>query len=34
MDEQGKGLTSSGTNRFGDELRQTKGWCTIAPIER
>ena len=33
--EQGKGLTISGTNLFRDELRQvTKGWCIIAPIER
>ena len=34
-DEQGKRLTISGTNSFGDELRQvTKGEYIIAPIER
>ena len=34
-DEQGKGLTISGTNLLGDELRQqAKAWCIIAPIER
>ena len=33
--EQGKGITISGTNRFRDELRQAaKGWCIIAPTER
>ena len=33
--EQGKGLTISGTNLFRDELRQVKkGWCIIAPFER
>ena len=34
-DEQGKRLVISGTNWFGDELRQvTIGWCITAPIER
>ena len=33
LDEHGEGLTISGKNWFGDELRQvTKGWC-IAPLE-